>query len=113
MAAGSLWAPFSGVIAVLVVSLFILSRWKISRDAKRGIPQKDERVRRIEGKAALHTFYLGIAFNTALILYLGPVSGELGLPSIEAFYAVAMSHFVLAFSYTVLRRFYGGRENIE
>ena len=92
--------------AVLIILLGIFVIWKMQRDRKAGYPLKDERTLKIQGKAAIGTFYINLAFMVS-ILMLTIIGNEfLNLPEMEAGWAVIAIMLVSGFSFGLLSWYY-------
>jgi hypothetical protein len=63
-----LWPIVSVAIVALIVLIGILLVWRIVKDRRSGYPSQDERTRRITGKAATYSLYIGLYFMIALLL---------------------------------------------
>jgi len=104
---GDLWPIASVSIALTVLVLGVLFVWMLSRERKSGYPRQDERTSRINGKAALGTYYIGIFFMVAELLWLIFAREFLGQPEPEAGYMLVATMLVLGGSFGGLRWYYG------
>ncbi|MCD1295050.1 hypothetical protein CUJ83_08575 [Methanocella sp. CWC-04] len=99
--------------AILIVVVFIFLVWyvwKINKEKKAGFAVKDERTVRIEGKAALMTFFISIYFMLALLYYVFATEVlELGLPILETGWALIISLLVTIGTFAILRWYYGSK----
>ena len=61
-----LWSIVSVGIVAMIVLIGVLLVWRIIKDRRSGYPSQDERTRRITGKAATYSLYIGLYFMLAL-----------------------------------------------
>ena len=93
-----------GILAIgILVGVFVV--WRMLEDRKSGFPAKDERTKRITGKAAYYAFYIGSYFMIALMM-VNIVVQELGLPSLDGWYALAASLLVQLLTLIGLRWYF-------
>ena len=87
-----------GIVAIgILVGVFVV--WRMLEDRKSGFPAKDERTKRIAGKAAYYAFYIGSYFMIALI-FVNLVGLEfLSWPSLDVGYALLASILVQSLTY--------------
>jgi hypothetical protein len=80
--------------------------WRVQKDKKSGYPMKDERASKIQGKAALGTYWITTAFMIS-ILILNIVGNEfLGLPELEMGWTVIAIMTVSSISFALLSWYY-------
>jgi uncharacterized membrane protein len=100
------WSLMSLGILATIVLLGVLAVWKILEDRRSGFPAKDERTRKITGRAATYTFYIGSYFMIALMLA-NIVSREFtGLFLIDWDYALVASILVQSLVFGGLRWYF-------
>jgi len=104
---GDLWPIVSISIALTVIVIGVLYVLMISRERKAGYPLQDERTSRINGKAALGTYYIAVFFIAAEMLWMIFVRESLGLPEPDTGYMLLAVMLVLAGSFGGLRWYYG------
>ena len=91
-------------MVIILVAIFVI--WKLQKDRKAGYPFQDERTSKIQGKAALGTYYINLAFMIS-ILVLNIVGNEfLGLPELETGWAVIALMLVSGISFGLLSWYY-------
>jgi hypothetical protein len=91
---------------VIIILLAIFVIWKVQKEKKAGYPMRDERTSKIQGKAALGTYYITLAFMIS-ILILNIVGKEfLGLPELEMGWTVIAIMLVMGFSFALLSWYY-------
>ena len=94
-----------GIMAIgILVGVFVV--WRMLEDRKSGFPAKDERTRRVTGKAAYYAFYIGSYFMVALMVVNLVGQEFLGLPSLDGWYALAASIFVQGLTFIGLRWYF-------
>jgi magnesium-transporting ATPase (P-type) len=91
-------------VVIILVAIFVI--WKVQKDRKAGYPMKDERTSRIQGKAALGTYWINLCFMVS-ILILNIVGDEfLGLPELETGWTVIAIMLVSGISFALLSWYY-------
>jgi len=91
-------------MVIILVAIFVI--WKLQKDRKAGYPFQDERTSKIQGKAALGTYYINLAFMISLLV-LNIVGNEfLSLPELEAGWAVIAIMLVSGISFGLLSWYY-------
>jgi uncharacterized membrane protein len=103
------WPVISISIGILLIALLAVYVFKIRRELKSGYPLKDERTERIQGKAAIGTYYVVFIFLVILALWI-TFSSELSLPEIEIGYVPIAVMLVMGFTYGLLMLLYARRE---
>ena len=94
-----------GIVAIgILVGVFVV--WRKLEDRKSGFPAQDERTKRITGKAAYYAFYIGLYFMVALMLANLVVQEFLGLPALDAGYALVASILVQSLTYLGLHWYF-------
>jgi cytochrome b561 len=99
------WPLVSIAIMAIGILIGVFAVWRILEDRKSGFPAKDERTRRITGKAATYAFYIGSYFMIAL-MFVNLVVQELGLPSLDVGYTLIASILVQNLTYLGLRWYF-------
>jgi hypothetical protein len=105
------WLASSGLIAVAIVVIGILSVWRTLKDKKAGFPATDERTQRIAGRAAMTALNLGWCFIVAILIGAIVAREFLGMPSFgEDFYSYSLIAVLLIQSISLgFLRWYFGR----
>jgi len=106
------WLTILILNAVLVVLLGIFVLWKLHRDRKSGYPTKDERTMKISGKAAIGTYYINLAFMISLALFIIFGKEFLGLPELDAGWAIIAIMLVSGISYALLSWYYSRKGDL-
>jgi len=92
--------------AVLIILLGIFVIWKTQRDRKAGYPLRDERTSKIQGKAALGTYYISLAFMVSTLVWIIVGNEFLNLPEIDTGWTVIAIMLVSGISYGLLSWYY-------
>ena len=101
-----------GLIAAITI-IVVLTIVKTSQDLrakKAGLKVSDERTRRVEGRAALYAWVVGVEFTTGFILVLLIGSQFLWFPAPSAMLALAASLLVSVASFLLLRWYLNRKE---
>ena len=98
--------------AVIVVLVGLIVLWKIHKDKKSGYPIQDERTMKINGKAAIGTYYISLAFMISLNLFIIFGTEFFDLPDLEAGWAIIAIMLVSGFSYGLLSWYYSKKEDL-
>ena len=98
--------------AVLIILVGVLVIWKIHKDKKSGYPIQDERTAKINGKAAIGTYYISLAFMISLNLFIIFGKEFLDLPELEAGWAVIAIMLVSGISYGLLTVYYNRKGDL-
>ena len=78
----------------------------MQRDRKAGYPTSDERTSKIQGKAALGTYYISLSFMVSLLI-LNIIGKEfLDLPELEAGWSVIAILLLNGISFALLSWYY-------
>jgi UDP-N-acetylmuramyl pentapeptide phosphotransferase/UDP-N-acetylglucosamine-1-phosphate transferase len=100
------WPTILILNAVIIILLAIFVIWRVQKEKKAGYPMKDERTSKIQGKAALGTYYITLAFMIS-VLILNIVGKEfLSLPELEMGWTVIAIMLVMGFSFALLSWYY-------
>ena len=103
---GFVWPIILILNAVLVLLIGVFVLWKIRKDKKSGYPIQDERTAKINGKAAIGTYYINLAFMISLALFNIFGTEFLDLPELEAGWAVIPIMLVSGISNALLSWYY-------
>ena len=106
------WPTILILNAVIVVLVGLIVLWKIHKDKKSGYPIQDERTMKINGKAAIGTYYISLAFMISLNLFIIFGTQFFDLPDLEAGWAVIAIMLVSGFSYGLLSWYYSKKEDL-
>jgi UDP-N-acetylmuramyl pentapeptide phosphotransferase/UDP-N-acetylglucosamine-1-phosphate transferase len=90
---------------IIIVAIFVV--WKVQKEKKSGYPMKDERTSKIQGKAALGTYYISLAFMVSILLW--NIFGNefiTFLPELEVGWTVIAIMLVSGFSFGLLSWYY-------
>jgi len=90
---------------IILVAIFVI--WKLQKDRKAGYPFQDERTSKIQGKAALGTYYITLAFIVSIMLW--NIFGNeflTFLPELETGWTVIAIMLVMGFSFGLLSWYY-------
>jgi UDP-N-acetylmuramyl pentapeptide phosphotransferase/UDP-N-acetylglucosamine-1-phosphate transferase len=91
-------------VVIILVAIFVI--WKLQKDRKAGYPFQDERTSKIQGKAALGTYYITLAFIVSIML-LNIFGNEfLSLPELETGWTAIAIMLVMGFSFGLLSWYY-------
>ena len=100
------WPTILILNAVIIILLAIFVIWRVQKEKKAGYPMQDERTSKIQGKAALGTYWITTAFMIS-ILILNIVGNEfLGLPELEMGWTVIAIMLVSGISFALLSWYY-------
>ena len=92
--------------AALIFLVAIFTIWVVQKNKKEGYPMQDERTSKIQGKAALGTYYINLVFMVSLLI-LNIVGNEfLSLPELETGWTVISLMLVSGFSFALLSWYY-------
>jgi UDP-N-acetylmuramyl pentapeptide phosphotransferase/UDP-N-acetylglucosamine-1-phosphate transferase len=92
--------------AVIIILLAVFMIWMVRKNKKAGYPMQDERTSKIQGKAALGTYYISLAFMVSLMLCNIFGNEFLNLPELEAGWAVIAIMLVNGISFALLSWYY-------
>jgi UDP-N-acetylmuramyl pentapeptide phosphotransferase/UDP-N-acetylglucosamine-1-phosphate transferase len=90
---------------IILVAIFVI--WKVQKEKKSGYPMKDERTSKIQGRAALGTYYISLAFMVSILLW--NIFGNefiTFLPELEVGWTVIAIMLVSGFSFGLLSWYY-------
>ena len=91
-------------VIIILVAIFVI--WRVQKEKKAGYPMQDERTSKIQGKAALGTYYITLAFIVSIML-LNIFGNEfLNLPELETGWSVIAIMLVMGFSFGLLSWYY-------
>lgn len=107
------WPVMSFGILATIVLVGILVIWRILEDRKSGFPAQDERTKKITGKAATYAFFIGSYFMIALMAA-NLINREfLGLPLLDAGYALVISLLVQSLTFLGLRWYFNRKGDFK
>ena len=90
---------------IILVAIFLI--WKVQKEKKAGYPMQDERTSKIQGKAAMGTYYISLAFMVSIMLW--NIFGNefiTFLPELDTGYTVIAIMLVSGFSFGLLSWYY-------
>ena len=91
-------------VIIILVAIFVI--WKVQKEKKAGFPMKDELTLKIQGKAALGTYYINLAFLVSMIMWNIFGNEFLSLPELETGWAVIALMLVSGISFGLLSWYY-------
>jgi uncharacterized membrane protein len=106
------WPVILIVNAVLVVLVGLLFVWKVQKEKKSGYPVNDERTMKINGKAAIGTYYINLAFMVSLALFIIFGTECFDLPEPDAGWAIIAIMLVSGISYGLLTLYYSRKGDL-
>ena len=101
------WPTILILNAVIIILLAIFMIWMVRRNKKSGYPMQDERTAKIQGKAALGTYYITLAFMVSILLW--NIFGNefiTFLPELEVGWTVIAIMLVSGISFGLLSWYY-------
>jgi len=93
--------------AMIIILLAIFLIWTVQKNKKAGYPMQDERTSKIQGKAALGTYYINLTFMISILVW--NIFGNeflTFLPELEVGYTVIAIMLVSGFSFALLSWYY-------
>jgi hypothetical protein len=105
-----IWPNISILIGGIVISLLAAYLLKIRKDLKSGYPLEDERTERLNGKAAMGTYYITIFFIIIELFWMIFSTEVPSLPEIDTGYTLLAVMIVMGASFGILRWAYGRKE---
>jgi uncharacterized membrane protein len=100
------WPIILVLNAVVIILLAVFVIWKVQKDKRAGYPMKDERILKIQGKAAIGTFWINTVFMVSILVW-GIVGDEfLRFPELETGWTVIAIMLVSAMSFALLSWYY-------
>lgn len=106
----AVWSTISILIGGILISLLAAYLLKIRKDLKSGYPIEDERTQRLNGKAAMGTYYVTIFFIVFELLWIIFSNEAPSLPEIDTGYTLLAVMIVMGASFGILRWIYGRKE---
>jgi hypothetical protein len=99
------------VVILILVAVFVI--WILRKEKKSGYPMKDERTSMIQGKAALGTYYISLAFMVSIMVWniFGNEYLTL-LPELDAGWTVIAIMLVSGFSFGLLSWYYAKKREL-
>ena len=107
-----LWPLASVGILAIIVLIGVLVIWKILKDKRLGFPVKDERTQKITGIAATYAFYIGSYFMVALMLANLLNYEVLGVPLLDAGYALISSILVNGLTFIIVHWYFNRKGDV-
>jgi len=101
------WPTILILNAVIIILLAIFMIWIVRRNKKAGYPMQDERTSKIQGKAALGTYYINLVFMVSIMLW--NIFGNefiTFLPELDTGWTVIAIMLVSGFSFGLLSWYY-------
>ena len=101
------WPTILILNAVIIILVAIFVIWTVQRNKKAGYPMQDERTSKIQGKAALGTYYITLAFMVSILLW--NIFGNefiTFLPELEVGWTVIAIMLVSGISFGLLSWYY-------
>lgn len=95
---------FLNAVVIILFAIFVI--WKLQKDKRAGYPMKDERTSKIQGKAALGTYYINLAFMVSILVWSIVGNEFLSLPELEAGWTVIAIMLVSGISFGLLSWYY-------
>jgi len=92
--------------AALIILFAIFVIWTVQKNKKAGYPMKDERTSKIQGKAALGTYYINLSFMVSLLVWNIVGNEILNLPELEMVWTVFAIMLVSGISFALLSWYY-------
>ena len=92
-------------VIIILVAIFVI--WTVQKNKKAGYPMKDEMTSKIQGKAALGTYYISLAFMVSIMLW-NIFGNEIltFLPELDTGWTVIAIMLVSGFSFGLLSWYY-------
>jgi len=100
------WPIILVLNAVLIIGLAIFVIWKLQKDKRAGYPIKDERTSKIQGKAALGTYYINLSFMISILVWTIVGNEFLSLSDLETGWTVIALMLVSGISFALLSWYY-------
>lgn len=104
------WPFISIMIGGVLIALLAVYLFKIRRELKSGFPLQDERTERIQGKAAIGTYYVTFIFIVILELWMVFSTEVPILPEVDTGYTLIAVMLVMGFSFGLLSWLYARKE---
>ncbi|HII86221.1 TPA: DUF2178 domain-containing protein [Candidatus Bathyarchaeota archaeon] len=93
------------VAIIILVAIFVI--WMVQKNKKAGYPMQDERTSKIQGKAALGTYYITLVFIVSIMLW--NIFGNeflAFLPELETGWTAIAIMLEMGFSFGLLSWYY-------
>ena len=100
------WPIILVLNAVIIILVAIFVTWKVQKEKKAGYPMKDELTLKIQGKAAIGTYYINLAFLVSMMLWNIFGNEFLSLPELETGWTVIAIMLVNGISFALLSWYY-------
>ena len=92
-------------VIIILVAIFVI--WTVQKNKKAGYPMQDERTSKIQGKAAIGTYYITLSFMISILVW--NIFGNeflTFLPELEVGYTVMAIMLVSGISFALLSWYY-------
>ena len=101
------WPTILILNAVIIILVAIFVIWTVQKNKRAGYPMNDERTSKIQGKAAMGTYYITLAFMVSIMLWNIFGNEFLNfLPELDTGYTVIAIMLVMGFSFGLLSWYY-------
>ena len=91
-------------MVIILLAIFVI--WKLQKDKRAGYPVKDERTSKIQGKAALGTYFINLSFMISILVWTIVGNEFLSLPELETGWTVIAIMLVSGISFALLSWYY-------
>jgi UDP-N-acetylmuramyl pentapeptide phosphotransferase/UDP-N-acetylglucosamine-1-phosphate transferase len=92
-------------VIIILVAIFVI--WTVQKNKKSGYPMQDERTSKIQGKAALGTYYISLTFMVSILVWNIFGNEFLNfLPQLDTGWTVIAIMLVSGFSFGLLSWYY-------
>jgi len=89
---------------IILLAIFVI--WKLQKEKRAGYPIQDERTSKIQGKAALGTYYITLCFMVSILIMTIIGNEFLNLPELETAWTVIAIMLVSGISFGLLSWYY-------
>jgi UDP-N-acetylmuramyl pentapeptide phosphotransferase/UDP-N-acetylglucosamine-1-phosphate transferase len=100
------WPVILVLNAVVIILFAIFVIWRLQKDKRAGYPIRDERTSKIQGKAALGTYYISLSFMVSVLVWTIVGNEFLRLPELETGWTVMAIMLVSGISFALLSWYY-------
>ncbi|MFX0203616.1 MAG: hypothetical protein ACFFCW_46540 [Candidatus Hodarchaeota archaeon] len=100
------WPIILVLNAAVIILLAIFVIWKLQKDKRAGYPTKDERTSKIQGKAALGTYWINLSFMISILVWTIFGNEFVSLPELETGWTVIAIMLVSGISFALLSWYY-------
>ena len=91
-------------MVIILLAIFVI--WKLQKDKRAGYPVKDERTSKIQGKAALGTYFINLSFMISILVWTIVGNEFLSLPELETGWTVIAIMLASGISFALLSWYY-------